>query len=173
MKFLEYYENLSRRIQFINGKPYWTVGNNRAVKAGDLAGRVTEKGHRQIGVRLNGRPKKMISAHRLHYFICYGEIPAEIDHIDRNADNNHIENLRPCTRTQNCYNRSKAKNKTSSYMGVSFEKSIMKYRARITVNGKLKYLGQYTNEIEAAKAYNEAIELYNLQEYANPNIILE
>lgn len=39
--------------------------------------------------------------HRLLYFLYYGELPIEVDHIDRNRSNNSIHNLRSVSRAQN------------------------------------------------------------------------
>lgn len=50
------------------------------------------------------------------------------------------------------------KNASSKFIGVTFEKGI--YRACITINGKKKSLGEFTNEIAAANAYNMALKTY-------------
>src|SRR5688572_9274663 len=42
-----------------------------------------------------------------------------VDHADHNTLNNQKENLRLCTVAQNMMNRSKSKNKTSQFKGVS------------------------------------------------------
>ena len=39
--------------------------------------------------------------HRLLYFLYYGELPEEIDYIDRDRGNNSIHNLRSVSRTEN------------------------------------------------------------------------
>ena len=44
--------------------------------------------------------------------------------------------------------------KKSKYRGVSWDKSLNKWRARIMVNGKRLSLGVYDDEKEAAKAYD-------------------
>ena len=44
----------------------------------------------------------------------------------------------------------------SKYVGVSFQKQTGKWQSHITVNYKSIYLGSYTDEKEAARAYNEA-----------------
>jgi hypothetical protein len=44
---------------------------------------------------------------------------------------------------------------TSKYKGVYWQEPNKKWRARITINRKGQHIGLYTNENEAAKAYNE------------------
>ena len=49
---------------------------------------------------------------------------------------------------------------TSGYKGVSWSKKSGKWRAELKVEGVLKYLGLYENKLDAAKAYNDAIDEY-------------
>ena len=80
-----------------------------------------------------------------------------IDHIDGNPMNNVRSNLRRSNSTTNSQNRSKCKNTTSKYIGVSFEKSKKKWRTTIHINGKTVLIGRFSNEIEAAIARDRYI----------------
>ena len=79
-----------------------------------------------------------------------------IDHIDNNKTNNVLTNLRIVThrfnskRKQGCY--------TSKYKGVYWAKKENKWVASIRINKKLYTLGRFTNEIEAAKAYQKELD---------------
>lgn len=84
-----------------------------------------------------------------------------IDHIDGNGLNNQKSNLRKCTNSQNAMNRTQIKGTSSKYKGVSFHKRDKKWYSYIKKDQKLINLGSFTNEVDAAKAYDKkAIELF-------------
>lgn len=76
-----------------------------------------------------------------------------VDHINGDTLDNRKSNLRICTAGQNQCN---SKPKSQGYKGVSFDKSKNKWIARIQANKKLKRLGVFDSEVEAAKAYDIA-----------------
>lgn len=69
------------------------------------------------------------------------DFPDDIDHIDGNPLNNQRDNLRPATRAENAANR-KSINK-SGYKGVTWNKKMQKWQAKIKVNEKCIHLGYY------------------------------
>ena len=83
-----------------------------------------------------------------------------VDHIDNNKSNNRLDNLQLITNRENL---SKEKRGTSKYTGVYWNKQCKKWHASITINSKIKYLGQYTNEIQASNAYQ--YELKKIQQH--------
>ena len=92
-----------------------------------------------------------------------------IDHVNHNGLDNRRCNLRICTREQNAYNSRSHKNSASQYKGVHWGKLTQNWRAEITCKGKRIHLGVYTNEKDAARAYdNKAIELFGV--FAKPNL---
>jgi prophage antirepressor-like protein len=56
---------------------------------------------------------------------------------------------------------SKQLNKTSKYIGVSFNKQTKKYKATVVYNKKQIHIGFFENELDAAKAYNTKAEELN------------
>jgi hypothetical protein len=91
-----------------------------------------------------------------------------VDHINRNPKDNRISNLRWCTPTTNTQNKTKMKNASSQYYGVSWNKKHKKWHTRISINGKNKHLGYYDNEEEAARVYDKhALELFGINARTN------
>ena len=93
-----------------------------------------------------------------------------VDHINGNSLDCTRANLRICTHAQNCQNRRHQKNSRSKYKGVKIieEKSGFRYRAAITANNKLYYLGTFKDEYSAMAAYNVmAIRLHGKFAYIN------
>jgi hypothetical protein len=105
--------------------------------------------------------KITLAMHR--YILGLTDSKIFVDHINGNGLDNRRENLRVCTNSENLRNRSKQKNNSSGFKGVSWHKASQKYSAQIkgiNINGK-KHLGLYVCPIQAAKAYNEAAIKYH------------
>jgi hypothetical protein len=100
-----------------------------------------------------------ISMHNLIIDIPPGFV---VDHINHNGLDNREANLRPATHAQNCRNARYPKtNASSKYRGVWYNKQTKKWRASIMYNCKKKQLGYFHNEIDAAKAYDQAAKKYH------------
>ena len=104
----------------------------------------------------NGKQKTVL----MHTCIIHCPMYKDIDHINRNKLDNRKSNLRIATRSQNCANMKKDDNCKSIYKGVTWHSINNKWRARIGVNYKRIHLGLFENEIDAAKAYNDAAKKY-------------
>jgi len=77
-----------------------------------------------------------------------------VDHINNNSLDNRIENLRILTQKENTFNR--------TAKGYHWHKRRNKWQAQITINGKKKHLGLFTEEADARNAYLEAKEKYHI-----------
>ena len=111
--------------------------------------------------------KKTILMHRL---IMNTPDDMDTDHINGNGLDNRKCNLRVCTSSQNHMNQNlQKKDKTSKYKGVYWNKERDKWQAYITV-GKVRSLGRFDKEDDAAMAYNMA-GLRNFREFAKLNYI--
>jgi hypothetical protein len=82
-----------------------------------------------------------------------------IDHRNCDGLDNRRSNLRFATHAQNTLNRRKKKNAVSQFRGVWFYKG--KWGSQISSQGKRMFLGRFDNEIDAAKAYDEAARKYH------------
>lgn len=136
------------------GEFKWAVAPGRgAVRVGDIAGRKSNNGYRQIG--LGGR---IYLAHRLAWLVVYGEWPkCQIDHINGIKDDNRISNLRDVTIAQNSHAIFKPQpNNRTGFRGVTFNKWIGKFHAKITKAGKTLFLGYFRTAEEASAAYLSA-----------------
>jgi hypothetical protein len=107
---------------------------------------------------------------KLHRYIMNYNENNFIDHINNNPLDNRKDNLRIVTPTQNNMNKSKHKNSSSKYIGVSFHKKNNIFESKICINGKVTYLGSFKNEDDAAKNRDEATKKY-FGVYGNLNFI--
>lgn len=101
----------------------------------------------------------------LHKYICQLKnitIPQGncIDHKNGQPLDNRFVNLSPMNDIGNSQNKASAKNSSSKYVGVSFDKRSSKWEANITINHKKKNLGYFKDEIEAAKVRDIAAKKY-------------
>lgn len=107
----------------------------------------------------NGKPVRM---HQL----LLGMPRCDIDHKNKNTLDNRRTNLRPCTRAENNANSGSRKG-TSKYKGVRYQQGA--WTAQIMVNRKSIYLGRFSSEELAARAYDgAALEIWG--EFAFQNL---
>ena len=122
-------------------------------------------GYMQVVLAKNGSTKTF-KVHRLvaETFIENPLGKRCVDHIDGNRRNNTIENLRWASDSENQMNAiKKQSNASSTHKGVSLHKASNKWVAYVQIGNARKHLGCFTDEREAAEAYNAAaIEHYGV-----------
>ena len=100
---------------------------------------------------------------RMHRVILAAPKSAHVDHINGDMLDNRRCNLRLCNNSQNQMNRRVARG-VSKFKGVLWQKRANGsgfWKATITKDGVVRYLGSFPTDLEAAAAYNAAaIELY-------------
>jgi len=116
------------------------------------------QGRRGSAVRFRALRGQMIND-RYQHVLMHRQImdcPAHlsVDHVNKNPLDNRKCNLRICDQAKQALNRvgNTTGKKTSLFKGVYWQKDIGFWRARF----RLKYLGTFTNEVDAAKAYDRA-----------------
>ena len=136
------------------------LGNVKSFKYGKkriLKHPINGKGYYQVTVYENKKPSKktinqLMAMAFLNHKPCGHKIV--VDHIDNNKLNNKLYNLQLITNRENS---SKDRKGTSKYTGVYLAKGSKKWRGSIRINGKNKNLGVFTDEMEAAQAYQNEL----------------
>ena len=138
-------------LEYRNGHLYWIKAKARRTKVGDQFGCLHHTGYRHG--RFNG---KLYREHRLIWLLLRGTFPdGDLDHINGIRDDNRIENLRERNDQQNNYNKGSLPGSTSKYKGVSWNKWHKKWAAQFNYKGKVKHIGYFEDEKEAANAYDK------------------
>lgn len=117
----------------------------------------------------NGKDKTTYAVSRRHigggsyatvrmHNVVMGEKPGkEPDHKNGNGLDNRKQNLRFVTGTEQAWNRrAKQNQKSSRFKGVTRHKPSGKWVAQICNNYKVTRIGQFDDEEDAARAYDEA-----------------
>lgn len=133
-----------------SGLRWKTTNKYSKMKPGDVAGKKTHEGYWRVKINYIS-----YAAHRIIFYMQTGKDPEEkmIDHTKDRSDNFCI---REATNAQNQANKKKKANCSSKYKGVSYYSQHKKFKAGIMVDGDTIHLGYFIDELEAAKAYNEA-----------------
>lgn len=151
------------RYEESTGFLFWKRINSNRINSTIPAGYSKGNG-RHLYISIDG---ESYLVHRIIWKMYYKEEPpSEIDHCDRDASNNKINNLRKAIRSQNKANENVRANNTSGYKGVSWHKRANKWRAYLMFNCIEIHIGYFNTKEEAAlarKAYAEKV----WKEYAN------
>ena len=136
----------------------WKKNVGRYSKIGSFAGTVNADGY--VHIKIN---QQILKAHRLAWLFYFGEFPTdEIDHINRNKQDNRIANLRLTSRSKNELNKGLRKDNKSGCAGVTWRPDTNKWLARISYKGERFYIGMFAKKSDAilhrTKAYNAMME---------------
>ena len=93
----------------------------------------------------------------MHRVVAQAPDHLEVDHVNGNRLDNRRANLRPCTRSQNAKNLSRrVQVKTSRFKGVHWNDRDRRWYAVIHANRKRHHIGCFSDELAAARAYDNA-----------------
>ena len=113
-------------------------------------------GYLRVGLMKDGKEKKF----RVHQLVASAFLNHKIDghkvcvdHINNVKSDNRVENLQLLSNRDNINKSIKSKHR-----GVSYYKSLNKFRARTKVGGKYIHIGYYSSQQEATNAYSNFIE---------------
>ena len=141
---------------YLNGNilRYSDVAKGRLKKGwSEAEGSINNSGY--VRVRLNG---KYYKNHRIIAYAFLGldiNNPKQIiDHIDKNRQNNNVNNLRIVSHQENLFNTN----------AKGYYRCGNKYQAYIKINNKQIHLGCFNTEEEARNAYLEAKKIYHIIE---------
>lgn len=126
-----------------------------------------KSGRSEYASRFIGTPpnRKKIYLHRQILGAKTGQC---VDHKNGDGLDNRRTNLRISTKAQNQMNQRKQKNRSSKYIGVSFDKSRNKWVSYYSINKKRFVIGRFENEIDAALARDEKVKK-EFKEFASLN----
>ena len=140
----------TRKYDWIVGrKPGWVKA-----PAGSVAGCVADHGHTKYITLSIDRIK--LYGHQAAFLYMTGHIPGLIDHEDNDGTHNWWTNLREATPPQSSWNVRRNKRNTSGVKGVYWHKADERWMARIRVNGKYRFLGNFEKIEDARDAYARA-----------------
>lgn len=123
------------------------------VRVGAEAGH-THAGHGYRQIKIDG---KLYLAHRLAWLYVYGEWPTELlDHVNRNRVDNRLCNLRSSDKYLNRQNTGTPVNSTSGAKGVTWNRTLEKWHARISLKGRRYHVGWFYDKESAIAARQRA-----------------
>lgn len=95
-----------------------------------------------------------MTAHRAAMTIMLGRVPGYVDHVNGDRLDNRAVNLREVSQAENVWNTRASTQATSPYKGVSWDRRRGCWVAFGMANGQQSYLGSFTEEADAARAYD-------------------
>lgn len=138
----------------------WLSSNGRRRVKDNAAGSVNSNGYYSMCIKIEGRTYHLLNHRVIYCLLTKQDIPEgfQLDHIDRNRQNNNIDNLRLLVPKENCLNKSKGKNNTSGVTGVHWD-NLGFWRVKWSEGGKTKRKSFVPSKLFPSLPEQEAKEL--------------
>jgi len=122
-------------------------------------GRMAQTGYLSVSLK-----SKTHSIHRLvaKAFIPNPDSKRQVNHIDKNKQNNAVSNLEWCTERENTVHGFLGYKK-SKYPGISWSEDRKRWIVYISVDGVAKYIGRSDKEDIAHKIYLNGLKRYKIE----------
>lgn len=131
-------------------------GSSRRLKGSLMSINVDKGGYPLMRLGQDGVSKSK-HLHKIVAEAFLGHTPSGlktvVDHINGDKTDNRVANLQLVTQRENLSRIGGS----SKYVGVNFYKATNKWAASITIEGKKYHLGYFSDEIDAANAYQEVL----------------
>jgi hypothetical protein len=127
----------------------WSLNYNRTGEKKKMKQSINTRGYKYVQLYNNGKGRLF----RVHRLLAQAYLPdycedLQVDHIDRDKNNNKLTNLRMVTASENQWN--------NNGKGYYWNKQRGKYHVQIRKDKKTHYLGSFDNKEEARSAYLSA-----------------
>ena len=133
----------------------WAQITSHRVSVGDVAGSIKDPtGDRPYRtIMIDGKNYRV---NRLAWLYVHGGSPRFIDHKNGDTLDDRIDNLRPCTRSQNNANAKRGARNRSGFKGVCWVTEKSKWIAQIQRSGQRYHLVYFDNPRAAHDEYMRA-----------------
>jgi hypothetical protein len=153
------------RVRSLDKIKIHNISGNEFLKKGKiLKGCVDYAGYKHV-VLYSNKKSKTTKIHKLVSIVFLNHKPCGhklvVDHINANKLDNRLCNLQLISQRKNSTKENRG---VSKYIGVDYLKKRGKWRSRICINGKEKYLGLFNNEYDAYLAYKKELLKINKNE---------
>lgn len=106
-------------------------------------------GYHQVQLYRDGKRKHLLVSRLVaEHYIPNPEDKPQVDHINRDKDNNYVSNLRWATRQENCDNRGMTNRNTSGHKYISYDKSQNRWKFEYQKRGS-KFRKYFKTKTEA------------------------
>lgn len=127
----------------------------------NLTGNNLDKINKLLNLNIKEKRRKDDNRIHLSYHLCrlimkVTNPDIKVDFINGNTLDNRKENLRLCTHKQKMRSRKPVKNSKSGFKGVHWVEHYNTWRVLMTVDGEKKFLGNFSDPVEAARVYDRA-----------------